>query len=288
MRWDRNNVRVGMFVTSTDGEKIGKVIRCGTDTFVVEKGVLFPKDYELRYDHVTEISGNNISYALAEAIRREGRAPAAAEGTRYAGPAPAPAAKPEPATPLRTAAAGLGATATAAAERAPEPRPAPREAPSPEPRPMSAAVKGPELAPEGEEIRIPLSKEELDVERVSRETGHVRIHKVVKVEEKHFTVPITREEVIIEHVPAAAGETTAPATSTFQEQVVDLPLHEEELRVSKHPVLREEMIVRTVARSVEKEASATLRREEVEVEDTRPPAARQTQSEGYTTPGLRH
>ena len=53
MRWDRNSVREGMFVTSTKGERIGKVIRRDDDTFVVEKGTLFPKDYELRYDHIT-------------------------------------------------------------------------------------------------------------------------------------------------------------------------------------------------------------------------------------------
>jgi uncharacterized protein (TIGR02271 family) len=270
MRWDRNNVRPGMFVTSTDGEKIGKVIRCGAETFVVEKGVLFPKDYELRYDHITDVRGDNLSYALTEAIRREARTPAAAEATRFA-PAAAATPKPEPATPLRSASTGF-----APSEKAREVREA-------------EAQLGPGG---GEEIRIPLSKEEIDVERVPRETGHVRIHKTVKVEERHFTVPITREEVVIEHVAAAPGDTRAPATSTFQEQIVDVPVHEEELRVTKHPVLREEMVVRTVAHSVEKEASATLRREEVEVEDTRPTAARGTATttpatEGYSSPGAR-
>src|SRR5262245_7367946 len=100
MRWDRNNVRPGMFVTRPDGEKIGKVIRCGAETFVVEKGVLFPKDYELRYDHITDVRGENLSYALTEAIRREGRAPAAAEATKFTAASAAAAAKPEPATPL--------------------------------------------------------------------------------------------------------------------------------------------------------------------------------------------
>jgi uncharacterized protein (TIGR02271 family) len=256
-----------MFVTSTDGEKIGKVIRCGAETFVVEKGVLFPKDYELRYDHITDVRGDNLSYALTEAIRREARVPAAAEATRFAA-ASAGAAKPEPATPLRPASTGFAQT-----EKARE------------------AEAGAQLGPTtGEEIRIPLSKEEIDVERVPRETGHVRIHKTVKVEERHFTVPITREEVVIEHLAAAPGDTRAPASSTFQEQIVDVPVHEEELRVTKHPVLREEMVVRTVAHSVEKEASATLRREEVEVEDTRPTASRGVTTpttEGYSSPGVR-
>jgi len=64
MRWDKDDVREGMFVVGTQGERIGKVIRCGANTFVVEKGVFFPRDYELRYDHITDIAGGTIRYAL--------------------------------------------------------------------------------------------------------------------------------------------------------------------------------------------------------------------------------
>ena len=75
MRWDRDSVREGMFVTSTKGERIGKVIRRDVDTFVVEKGTLFPKDYELRYDHIAGLSGGEISYSLDEVGQREERSP---------------------------------------------------------------------------------------------------------------------------------------------------------------------------------------------------------------------
>src|SRR6188768_4047916 len=69
MRFDENSVRNGMFVMGTQGERIGKVIRCEAETFVVEKGVFFPKDYELRYDHITDISGGTIRYALTDFLR---------------------------------------------------------------------------------------------------------------------------------------------------------------------------------------------------------------------------
>lgn len=65
MRWTRDEIRAGMSVTSTRGERLGNVIRTGPETFVVEKGVFFPKDYELRYDHITALSGDQISYSLA-------------------------------------------------------------------------------------------------------------------------------------------------------------------------------------------------------------------------------
>ena len=69
MRWDKDSVRNGMFVMGTQGERIGKVIRCNADTFVVEKGVFFPKDYELRYDHITDVAGGTVRYALTDFLR---------------------------------------------------------------------------------------------------------------------------------------------------------------------------------------------------------------------------
>src|SRR6185312_417560 len=85
MRWTRNEVRAGMAVTSTKGERLGNVIRTGAETFVVEKGVFFPKDYELRYDHITALSSDEISYSLSDG---DTRFSARAESA----PAPAPAA----------------------------------------------------------------------------------------------------------------------------------------------------------------------------------------------------
>ena len=248
MRFDKNSVRNGMFVMGTQGERIGKVIRCDDETFVVEKGVFFPKDYELRYDHITDISGGTIRYALTDFLRGRDltaeRAPAGG----------------------REAAAGATAAATAA------PTPA-REA---------------EAAADRDEIRIPLMREEIGIEKVARESGHVRIHKTVHTEEKRFSVPVTREEVVIEHV-AVGRDAALNADTSFSEDTVDVPLYEEEVRVSKRPILEEEVVIRTVARSFEREGSAMLRHEEAEVEDTRKSAsASAARGEGYTDPETRH
>jgi uncharacterized protein (TIGR02271 family) len=231
MRWDRTSIRNGMFVMGTQGERIGKVIRCDSDTFVVEKGVFFPKDYELRYDHITDVSGGTVRYALTDFLRGRDLEP------------PATTASPRE-TALSTAPeVGERAAATSRARRA-------------------------EKAGDREEIRIPLMREEIGIEKVARESGHVRIHKTIHTEEKHFSVPVTREEIVIEHV--AIGRDAAPnGDATFTEDTVDVPLYEEEVRVSKRPILQEEVVVRTVARSVDREGSTTLRHEEAEVEDTR-------------------
>src|SRR5579862_98934 len=97
MRWTRNEVRSGMSVTSTKGERLGNVIRTGVETFVVERGVFFPKDYELRYDHITALSGDEISYSLSDA---DSRLVSTAETARAA----APTVTPRPAAAAATAA----------------------------------------------------------------------------------------------------------------------------------------------------------------------------------------
>ena len=225
-----------MFVMGTQGERIGKVIRCDVDTFVVEKGVFFPKDYELRYDHITDVSGGTVRYALTDFLRGRDIETAASK--------PATAAQ-EAAATAATAAAPVAAAATA-----------------------TATARRAEKSQGREEIRIPLMHEEIDIEKVARESGHIRIHKTVHTEEKHFSVPVTREEVIIEHV-AIGRDAALTGDDAFIEDTVDVPLYEEEVRVSKHSVLDEEVVVRTVAQSVEREGTAMLRHEEAEVEDTR-------------------
>ena len=53
--------------------------------------------------------------------------------------------------------------------------------------------------------------------------------------------------------------------------------------MTKRPVLREEIVVRTVAHSIEKEATATLRHEEADVEDTRKTAPRRASTSTTAT-----
>jgi uncharacterized protein (TIGR02271 family) len=64
MAIQRANIREGMVVRSADGENLGKVVHCGPDLFIIEKGLFFPKDYECRYDDVTEVRGDEIFLRL--------------------------------------------------------------------------------------------------------------------------------------------------------------------------------------------------------------------------------
>jgi uncharacterized protein (TIGR02271 family) len=266
--WDRNDIREGMHVTGTNGKRLGKVIRCSPESFLVEKGMFFPKDYELRYERIANVGVDDLTYELSDFDIRVGDR---GESTRAALAATA-------ATRTSTMSAAREGTATSA-------RPAAERGATE--RTAAERIAGERAGglDERKELHVPLMEEEVGVEKVARETGHVRIHKVVRTEEKHFTVPVAREDVVIERVAATSDEPILPPETAFQEQTLDLPLHEEDVRVTKRSRLREEMVVRTVVQAVEKEAAATLRHEEAEVEDTRPRGERETDTFPTTAPG---
>jgi uncharacterized protein (TIGR02271 family) len=267
-----------MIVTTSVGDKLGKVISCGTDTFVVEKGLFSPKDYELRYDHILKVDSGGVTYSLTDLESRFGPAVANLGAARTA-------ASSAPSTAETTTRTTATAAETAAA--------AARTATTKAPEPLTARARD-ETTTSRQEVRIPLMEEEIGIEKVARESGHVRVRKTVKTEQKHITVPITREDVVIERIAATNGEPLRASEATFQEQTLDIPLHEEEVRVSKRPRLREQMVVRTVIQAAQQDASADLRHEEAEIEDTRSGrfASKSTSESneypsGYGAPGRR-
>lgn len=63
---DRGMLREGMTVHSADGEKLGKILSCGDETFVIEKGWFLPTDYICRYSDVTGIDGDDARLAVTK------------------------------------------------------------------------------------------------------------------------------------------------------------------------------------------------------------------------------
>lgn len=49
-----------MVVRSADGEKLGAVIYCGEEQFIVEKGLFFPKDFTFSYDDIQELRDGEL------------------------------------------------------------------------------------------------------------------------------------------------------------------------------------------------------------------------------------
>jgi hypothetical protein len=60
----RMDVQVGMAVKSKDGHKLGRVIGLVADGFVVEKGVLYARDYRVPFRSVERIEGDDIHLSV--------------------------------------------------------------------------------------------------------------------------------------------------------------------------------------------------------------------------------
>jgi len=65
---DRSRILRGMTVYSSDGEELGKVIQCEGASFIIEKGLLFPMDYALRFEDVSDVVGDEIRLSSGRAL----------------------------------------------------------------------------------------------------------------------------------------------------------------------------------------------------------------------------
>jgi uncharacterized protein (TIGR02271 family) len=221
---DRMNVREGMQVRSSDGEKLGKIVRCDEDAFVIEKGFFFPKDTIAGYHQIARIEGDELVLTIPAAALHEG------------------------------ASGRVGEQRELGAEREGELRP------HDERREVGTAGLG-----VSEQMRIPVAEEELVAEKRDRQAGEVRVHKEVVTEHRQIDVPVTREEVNVERVPVERGEARGDE-ARFQEGTISVPVREEEVEIRKRPVVKEEVRVGKTIRQEERRAEADVRREEVEVE----------------------
>jgi uncharacterized protein (TIGR02271 family) len=113
------------------------------------------------------------------------------------------------------------------------------------------------------------SEEELRVGTAERESGRVRLRKYIVEDEVTKTVPVRREEVRVEREPITDGNVgdamDGPAISEEEHEVV---LHEEEAVVEKRAVPKERVRLDKDTRVEERQISDTVRREEIEVDDS--------------------
>jgi uncharacterized protein (TIGR02271 family) len=78
-----------MTVYSSDGERLGRVAALGSESFIIEKGHFFPKEYEARYSDVASLAGGEIRLTRDKASLHVGevgpgpvRVPGATTGER--------------------------------------------------------------------------------------------------------------------------------------------------------------------------------------------------------------
>ncbi|MCY1019511.1 YsnF/AvaK domain-containing protein [Pyxidicoccus sp. MSG2] len=220
----RTDVKEGMRVFTADGVKLGSVVGCGEDTFVIEGGLLRARDYVARYGDVVAVRDGEAHLGLT----RDELSP------------------------------GPGSRAELEAHR-PESRVTDRLG-------------------ETTDLVIPLAHEEALPRAVAHEVGHLRVHKVVRTEVKHFSIPVRREELVVERVqagdveggasPGAAERGTVPGgLAPFEEATLVIPLHEEQVEFTRTARVWQEVTIARTTREELRQVHTTVRRETARVDE---------------------
>ncbi|MBF5041767.1 DUF2382 domain-containing protein [Aggregicoccus sp. 17bor-14] len=234
------DIQEGMVVRSESGEKLGTVTRCGDRDFVVEKGLLFTRDFLVRYDEVTEIRDREVllSRAASEAVQRQREQRAGATGgQRTAGPR-------EDVVPLGTFGKPQDIIVELAAEEA---------LPRTVVRPSGSLRIHKVVRTEMKEFRIPVRREELHIERVA--------------------VDRAADERSAAAAPGARAESAASLQglrdgTVFEEATVVIPLHEERVEFTKTAHVWQEVHVHKAAAEELTQVRTELRREVAEVSES--------------------
>ena len=121
-----------------------------------------------------------------------------------------------------------------------------------------------ELA-EGDEIRIPLAREEFTAVARPIHGGTVRITKRIVTEDQVLEVPVTEEEIRVDRrVIERSGD--GSGIEAYEQIIIEVPLYRDRLDVQKRTRISDEIIVtKEVLRRTE-QVSDTVRREEVFVD----------------------
>jgi len=217
-------VREGTKVFGRDGEELGKASYFGDESFTVQKGLFFPKDFTLRYDDIQEFKDGGIYLLCTQDELNAWR------DTGYKGW-------------TEVEDVNLGKV---------------------EPIPTETFRDKYTSIPE-EDLRVPLMEEDLEVKKTLRESGRVRIRKIVHTEHRHITVPVMSEEIEIEHIK---GTEAAPLTTEgkFEDSTIEVPLMEEDVEVGKRAKLKEEVLLHKKQNIEQRDVEGEVRSEEADVE----------------------
>lgn len=115
-----------------------------------------------------------------------------------------------------------------------------------------------------DERTIKLREEQLDVEKDRFQTGEVKVHKDVVEEQESINVPVSREEVYVERrevdgLDAGAGE-------IGDDETIRVPIVEEKVEVTKRPVVAEELVIGKKEVQSTERVVENVKREEAHIE----------------------
>jgi uncharacterized protein (TIGR02271 family) len=200
---DRALIHDGMTVYSAEGDKLGKIVACEANSFIIEKGFFFPKDYVARFEDVATVQGDDVHLALGrEALSELGTA--RGEGTvtaRATDEMRVPVAEEELDVTKRTKEAGevrLHKDVVTETKRVEVP--VTREEVHVERTPVSergTAAPG-EATFEGKTVSVPVREEEVEVTKRPVVKEEVRLRKDRVTEQRAAEGEVRREDVSVE------------------------------------------------------------------------------------------
>ena len=128
--------------------------------------------------------------------------------------------------------------------------------------PVGEDVSGPET-----DEAMTRSEEELQVGKMRRPSGLVRLRKHITTEQVNTTVPVQREQARVEREPITdANVGAAMSGPELSEEEHELQLSEEEVTVDKRVVPKERVRVDKDVVTEERQVSEEVRKEEIDVE----------------------
>jgi len=244
----------GMLVRSIDGDKVGKVIATVDNTFMVEKGILFPEDYTFNLNAIERIEGDTcyVRYTMQQVKDRDfdlssfdntaTSSAASYDTTSRTGASAYPEA-----SNFSNVDSNLDNSATFNRD---------------------TTLNSNSTLNADNTVRVPLKEEQIDVQKTMHEAGEIRLHKTVVTETRHIEVPVMREEVSIERVQVPPGQvsTSGSVDSNFEETSISVPIREEEIEIRKRPVVKEEIRVTKNVKIDERKVDTEVRHEEAYIE----------------------
>jgi len=233
----QGTIREGMHVKDSDGKKLGNVDAVQGNSFVVKKGFFFPNDYTIPTTAVGSVDEDTVYLTVTEHDALD-------QGDTWGS------------TVVTDSVATASTTSTVAAgDLAEDPAPFVHEQDSPRTH-----------VNDDDTIRVALAEEELSASTRAVDRGEVRIEKTIVAEERSLDVPLTEEEVhVTRNVvdrPVAAGD------DLFTGGTIEVPIFGEEVEIEKRAHVVEELEIEKQAVTHTQRVSDTVRREEVQVDDS--------------------
>lgn len=278
----RNDIKEGMTVRSSDGEKLGKVFAVSEGEFHIEKGMFFPKDYLVRYLEVSDIRNGEIYLnhgrealrGLSDSADMDTMA-ARREGAGVAPGAVGTTTTTTTATTTGTAVGGIGAevktgtqkvgvVAQTGAEKVgiKDRELKDRELKELKERELRADLRAKERVAT-DDVTLRTHHEELGVTKHQRPAGEAQVRKIVVEEKKTVEVPLRHEEVEVVR-RAVKGDNIPGDVATFQEETIRIPLSAEEAELTKRAYTDEEITIHKRPIEERRNMEGSVRHEELE------------------------